>query len=476
MAEMKQDTRRLSRYLIFATVSMALMMTGIAGTSIAVALDAIRTSFDVSVILAGWVIAIFQLTLTASMPVVGKISDVLGRKRTFMACVGLYTLGSAMAALSPSIGWLIVSRFIQALGGGGFLPSAVGIVAREFPESRQRAIGFFSSIFPVGQIVGPVIGGWLIYSFGWKAIFWINVPSGIIVLLLAWFLLPSGAGGQGHIDLPGAGLVAGSLAAGLSALSFIAYARTAQMWLLVGALFAMSGVLLFLFLRHETTATDPIMDLDILKRRPFIAANIYNFVFGAGIIGIMSLIPLFAVSVYGMSYLESGLILVPRGAAVMATSLIVSILLMRLGYRWPILVGTSLAALSLILLSLEPYQLAALGRGLDSKTMLTLILLMMGIGVGMAAPASNNACIELMPERIATITGVRGMFRQAGGAVSVTVATLVLHESATIAAGFRIIFIALAVALLATIPAVLAMPRSPTSSPPGSGRSQERSK
>jgi MFS family permease len=186
-------------------------------------------------------------------------------------------------------------------------------------------------------------------------------------------------------------------------------------------------------------------------------------VFGAGIIGIMSLIPLFAVTVYGMSYLESGLILVPRGAAVTATSLLTSLLLMRLGYRLPILVGTSLAALSLVLLSLEPHQLARLVGDLSSTTSLTLILLLMGIGVGMAAPAANNACIELMPERVATITGVRGMFRQAGGAVSVTVATVVLHESATMAAGFRIIFIALAVALLATIPAILAMPRSPSS-------------
>jgi MFS family permease len=106
MAEMKRDTRRVSRYFVFATVSLSLLMTGVAGTSIAVALEAIRSSFDASVILVGWVIAIFQLGLTASMPVVGKISDVLGRRLTFMACVGLYTAGSAMAALSPNIGLL----------------------------------------------------------------------------------------------------------------------------------------------------------------------------------------------------------------------------------------------------------------------------------------------------------------------------------------------------------------------------------
>ena len=461
MTEVRAERRGLSRYLIFATVSLSLLMTGVAGTSIAVALEAIRSSFDASVILVGWVIAIFQLALTASMPVVGKISDVLGRRFTFMACVGLYIVGSVMAALSPDIGFLIASRFVQALGGGGFLPSAVGIVAEEFPQARQRAVGFFSSIFPVGQIVGPVIGGWLIHAFGWSAIFWVNVPIGLLVLVLAWVLLPAGTRRPGHIDLKGAGLLSSSLATLMGGLSFIGYAETAEMKVVVGTLLGASGALLWLFLRHETSAREPIMELDILTKRPFVAANIYNIMFGAGIIGIMSLVPLFAINVYGMSYLESGLIMVPRGIAMMGTSFVVSLLMMRLGYRWPILIGTSLAAVCLVVLSLEPALLTMLWRGLDSTTSLSLVLLVMGIGVGMAAPASNNACIELMPERVATITGVRGMFRQAGSAVSVTIATLALHQSPTIGAGFQIVFIALAAALLATIPAILIMPKSP---------------
>jgi len=455
--------RDMSRYLIFITVSLGLLLTGIAGTSVAVALESIRSSFGISVVLAGWVIAVFQLTLTASMPIVGKVSDVLGRRRTFMACLGLYIVGSVMAALSTSIWMLIASRVIQALGGGGFLPSAVGIVAEVFPTSRQRAIGFFSSIFPIGQIVGPVVGGWLIDSFGWTSIFWVNVPTGLLVLAMSWILLPRVARREGHVDLIGAMLIAGTLSALMGALSLIAYAATTTMWMLVGLLLAATIVLTLVFLRHEATAKAPIVDLEILTMKPFVAANIYNFVYGAGVIGIMSLIPLFAINVYGISLFESGLILVPRAVGVMATSLIVSILLVRLGYRWPIIIGTCLAALSLLALSLEPRQLTMLGAGLENSTTLALILLVMGVGVGLAAPASNNACIELMPDRVATITGIRGMFRQAGGAVSITIATLVLHESSSIASGFRLVFIALAVAMLATIPAVFAMPRSPTS-------------
>jgi MFS family permease len=154
---------------------------------------------------------------------------------------------------------------------------------------------------------------------------------------------------------------------------------------------------------------------------------------------------------------------VPRAVGMMATSFAVSMLMMRLGYRWPIIGGTLLAAISLVLLSLEPQHLAMLGQDLDSHTSLSLIMLLMGLGIGLAAPASNNACIELMPERAATITGIRGMFRQAGGAVSITVATLILHQSSDLASGFRLVFIALAIAMVATLPAILAMPSSPTS-------------
>lgn len=451
----------MSRYLIFATASLALLLSGIAGTSVAVALEPIRAWFGMSVVLAGWVIGIYQLALTASMPVVGKVSDVLGRKPTFLLCLALFIIGSLGSALAPSMPALLASRFVQALGGGGFMPAAVGIVADEFPRSRQRAIGLFSSVFPVGHIVGPVIGGWLIESLGWRAVFWFNVPAGLLVLVPAVLLLRSGPRRSRAVDLAGAGLIMACLSCLMCSLSLMAYAETRPMWLLVAMLLIGSVILGTVFLRHEARVVEPIIDLEILRGRPFVAANVYNFIYGAGVIGVMALIPMFAIGVYGVSYLESGLILVPRAAGMLAASLVVSLLMMRWGYRRPIVCGTLLAALSLVLLSLEPEHARLAGRELDGVTVLSLILLLMGLGVGLAAPASNNACIELMPHRAATITGIRGMFRQAGGAVSITVATLVLHQTGDLGVGFRVVFVGLAVALVSTLPAIVAMPRSP---------------
>jgi EmrB/QacA subfamily drug resistance transporter len=452
----------MTRYLIFATVSLSLLLSGIGGTSVAVALEAIRADFGVSVVLVGWVIGAFQLAVTVSMPISGKVCDVLGRKPTFMLCVGLFIVGSLCAAMAPNMALLIAARLVQALGAGGFMPAAVGIVAEVFPHSRQRAIGLFSSIFPIGQIAGPVLGGWLIQSFGWRSAFWLNVPVGLAALILAALLLRPGGRQKGQIDLAGAGLVSACLASLMGGLSLVGYATTSQSWLLVALLFATAGALMVLFLRHESRAPDPIIDVQILRERPFLAANIFNLVYGAGVLGVMSLVPLFSINVYGVSYLESGLILTPRAVGMFVTSLVVSMFMMRWGYRRPILAGAGLTMLSLVLLSLEPKHLTMLGQGLDSITVLSLIMLLMGMGVGLSAPASNNACIELMPERAATITGIRGMFRQAGGAISVTMATLVLHQSADAATGFRIVFIALAVVMLATLPAIFAMPRSPT--------------
>jgi len=451
----------VSQYLIFITVSLALFLAGIAGTSVAIALEPIRTSFGVSVVLVGWVIGIYQLALTASMPVVGKISDVIGRKPTYVSCVGLFVAGSLGSALAPNIFVLIACRFVQALGGGGFMPAAVGIVADEFPNSRQKAIGLFSSIFPIGQIVGPVLGGWLVGSFGWRAAFWFNVPVGLFVLVLALSLLRVSSGRKKSIDLAGAVLLVACLSCVMCALSLMAYAESTPMWLLVGLLLTASVVIGVVFVRHESGVPDAIVDLEILKERPFIAANLYNFIYGAGVVGIMSLIPMFAVAVYGISYLESGLILIPRAIGMFITSFTCSMLMMRWGYRWPIVFGTLLAIVSLLLLGLEPGSLKILGGDLSGIVILTLIMLIMGLGVGLAAPASNNACIELMPHRAATITGIRGMFRQAGGAVSITVATLVMQQMNDLAAGFQVVFIGLAIVMLATFPAIFMMPGSP---------------
>ena len=204
------------------------------------------------------------------------------------------------------------------------------------------------------------------------------------------------------------------------------------------------------------------------------AANIYNFIYGACIFGTMSFVPLYAVSIYGMSTLESGLILTPRSVGMMAASTVTSIFLTRWGYRWPMLIGTIILVFSLCLFGVQAPGINVLGMQLGSTALLGVIMLLSGIGMGVAAPAANNACIELMPQRVATITGVRGMFRQSGGTVSIAVTSLLLENIADMAQGFALVFFGLAAVLVLTAPFVFAMPKGPWVLPSAKAANNQR--
>lgn len=441
----------MRKYTIFIIVSLTLVLSAVSATSVAVAFPVLISSFHITLILAGWIISIYQLGVTGIMPIAGRVGDILGKKNTFLLCLLLFTLGSAFCATSSNIGLLIVSRLVQSLGSGGFMPAAVGILSDEFPRSKHRAIGFLSSIFPIGQIVGPNLGGLLVQMFGWRSIFWINVPTCIVMMVLALAFLRREKRKKEKVDLLGSGLLFFFLCSLMAGLSVIGSGQSAKMVLWAASLFCLSALLMVILVKHERKTRNPVIDIDVLKGRPFMAANVYNFVYGVAIIGAMSLVPTYAVFVYKMGTLQSGIIMTPRSVAMMAFSFLTSMYIMRWGYRWPIIAGTVATAAGLILFCFR----------FDSIFFLYLITSVVGMGAGLAAPASNNACIELMPRHAATITGIRGMFRQTGGALSIAAATIVLHTTADMLKGFRIIFIGMAVALVAVIPAVFLMPSAP---------------
>jgi len=195
-----------------------------------------------------------------------------------------------------------------------------------------------------------------------------------------------------------------------------------------------------------------------LKSRPFLAANLYNVIFGVGSVAVFSFVPLYATSVHHLSTLMSGVILTPRSLGIIITSAITSFLLRRLGYRLPMVVGLIVVSLSIILLGqgLPLWKMMGIDSGMVG--ILSCLLLIAGMGMGIANPASNNACIELMPEKVATITGLRGMFKSVGGALGISLITFILHSSSTPADGFRITFVSLGLGLLLAVPLVFLMP------------------
>ena len=139
----------MRRYLIFAVASIILLLSAIDGTAVAVAYPVIISDFNVSLVIAGWILTSYQLALTTALPVSGKISDAFGRKNTFLVFLSLFAVGSLLCSVAPNAPLLIVFRLIQGFGGSGFVPSAMGIVADEFPNSRQKAIGLVCIFSPL---------------------------------------------------------------------------------------------------------------------------------------------------------------------------------------------------------------------------------------------------------------------------------------------------------------------------------------
>jgi EmrB/QacA subfamily drug resistance transporter len=448
--------------LIFAVTHVVLLLTSISITAVSVAFPNITAYYHTSLVLAGWVLSIYQLVAACSMVIMGKVSDVLGRKNTFLICSGLFGIGSLFAALAPNIQLLIVARFIQSIGGGGLVPTIVGMIVEMYPHNRQQAIGVNMSIFNLGGIIGPSVGGWLVTSFGWQSIFWFNVPFVALAVIPLFFLLKSARRGKVRIDFLGAGFFSAFLFAFMIGLSQTAHSTNGLDWLITGFLFVVSSFLLILFIRHELRTRDPLIDLELLRLKPFVAANIYNVMYGACVFGFSSFIPLYAVSVYGMSTIQSGYVLMARAVGMIAAMFTSGFLLVKWGYHKPMLLGSIFLAIGLFLFAFEFSGLKIGGAEISPLMLVSAIAVLMGLGGGIATPASSNACLSLMPHRASTIQGVRGMFRQGGGAISIAIITLILQFIGNMSLGFTIVFISTGILVLLTIPFIFAMPDKDT--------------
>ncbi len=324
----------------------------------------------------------------------------------------------------------------------------------------------FTSILPVGNIIGPNIGGWMVESFGWRSTFWLNIPLSLIVIFVSMKLIKSRQGEGGRLDLPGTAYFTGGLSAFLVALSTIGSAQSGGSWLIPAALFILAIIFMAAFYRRESRVKNPMIDLTFIKTSPFLAANVFNLLYGMAMLGVMSFIPLFATSVYSMSTLASGIILTPRSAGMLIASIVTSVLLPKWGYRGPMLAGTIVCVLSLVLLGLRPSDITVFDAHFSSAVVIGAILFLAGAGMGVIAPAANNACIDLLPERIGTITGLRGMFRQSGSAISIALTALMLEVIPDISRGFTVVFYGLAVIMLIAIPVIFMMPKSARDSMP----------
>ena len=448
-----------TRHIFFILAVSAVMMSSIDSTIVAVAVPQLTTALDAPLLYVGWTITAYQLVQVIMLPLAGKLSDSFGRKRVFLTCVGVFTLGSLLCGLASSIWFLVAARALQAVGGGGLMPSAVGIISDTYRERRAQARGMFSSVLPMGAILGPNVGGFILTHFNWRYMFFINLPIGAIVFLGASLLLSRDAVRKSrHIDFLGVALYAGAIALLLATMTAAGddpdLWHTPYLWLAM----VVSVGLFALFLRHIRRADDPVMDYHLVAHQPFLAANLYNIVFGACVFGISSFIPFYAVSHYGMSTLLSGTVLTPRAIAMSATAMIASMWIIKTGYRRPMVIGVLAISGMLFLLGMGWTEAHIGPFQIDSFWLMASALVLGGIGMGISNPASNNATLDLAPDRAAAMTGVRGMFRLTGGVLSVATIVLILTFFPDRGQGLSAIFLFLSGAVLLAVPLALMVP------------------
>jgi EmrB/QacA subfamily drug resistance transporter len=449
-------------YLTFAVVGLALLMASIDSTIVAVGLPTLLTDLKTNLALIGWTMTGYQFAQSIIMPIAGKLSDEWGRKRLFLGAVALFTLSSIAAGLAPNIYMLIVFRILQGIGGGTFLPSATGIVSDAFGDRRAQAVGLFGSIFPIGGIIGPNIGGLILDNVSWRWIFFVNVPVGILLLVFGSIILAKDTKSVNStnrkIDLTGVGLFVGAIFAVLYGITNWANNRSA-----IGvtiALFVVAAVLFFFFVRHEDRTSQPMIDLRLLRWRPFVGVNIYNFMFGSVVFGVTSFIPYYATIAYGMTPGQDGVLLTPRSITMIIVSALTSLFIIRFRYRLPMIIGIVIISGTLIILSRGFHDLSLAGIGLHSMVLLATLVALVGVGMGIANPASNNAALDLIPEKVAEATGMRGMSRSVGGVIGTAVVTLILSYFPDKARGMQDIYLGLAIIMLLIIPFVFMIPDS----------------
>ena len=441
------------RWLIFAIVSLALLMASVDQTIVATALPTLQRDLHGTVNWASWTITIYALGQILVMPLAGRLGDQFGRKRIFVGAAVLFTVASLCCGLANDIYVLVALRAVQAIGGGAFMPSATGIVAEQFGRDRDRALGLFASVFPIGGILGPVLGGVVLTYWSWRGIFLVNVPIGILLVICASLLIPrTGRHVLGRLDGLGVLLVGTTL---LPAMFGIAYLGSASASLASPAFVVpevLAAVSLTLFVRHARRAPAPFIPARLLVGRGFGVMNLLNFLYGAAALGFSALVPLYAEQRFGIASLEAGTLLTARAVGMISTAALAALLLRRTGHRWPMVIGYVIVIVGMLGLAYGP------AGGVSPYLWLAAAAAVSGVGMGTATPASNNASMSLAPDQAAAIAGLRGMFRQTGGITAISVTTAFLARATDPGLAQAWVFVVFAGILAAALPLIRRVP------------------
>jgi EmrB/QacA subfamily drug resistance transporter len=423
-------TRPVRPNLVLAICCLSLLMVSMDATIVNVALPAIRHDFGTSISGLQWVIDAYTMVVASLLMLAGSMADRFGRRRIFQTGMASFMAGSLLCSLAPDIDSLVAFRVLQALGATMLNPVAMSIITNTFvdPKARARAIGVWGAVVGISMALGPLLGGALTESIGWRSIFWINLPIGAAAIVLAARYVPeSKAARARRVDPVGQVLVFMVLASLIYAV--IEGPRIGWMTAPIAGLFLLSVLAAVALVAYEQRRVDPLIDPRFFHSIPFSSAVLTAILAFSAFSGFLFLNALYLQDVRGLSAFHTGLCTLPLALATMLSSLLSGRLVGAYGTRPSLLVSGLAMAVSAFLLT----HLAA-------ETPLVVLMLdyaVFGIGFGLVNAPITNTAVSGMPKAQAGLAAaVASTSRQVGASIGVAVAGTVVGMRAAGAIDF----------------------------------------
>ncbi|MET7699772.1 MFS transporter [Streptomyces sp. NPDC005485] len=406
------------RMLVLAICCMSLLIVSLDNTVLNVALPSMQKDLHASVAGLQWTIDAYTLVLASLLMLAGSTADRIGRKKIFKAGLVLFTVGSVLCSLAPNLESLVAFRMVQAVGGSMLNPVAMSIITNTFtdPRERARAIGVWGGVVGISMAAGPIVGGLLVDSVGWRSIFWINLPVGLAALLLTLRYVPESRAPKARRPDPFGQFLVIALLGSLTYAIIEAPSSPALRTLAFAAvaLAALAGLL-----RYEPRRTEPLIDLRFFRSAPFSGATVIAISAFAALSGFLFLSTLYLQNVRGLDALHAGLWMLPMAVMCFVCA--------PLSGR---LVGSRGPRLSLLIAGVATTASGVLFAGFEAETSnVTLVLgyVLFGVGFGFVnAPITNTAVSGMPRSQAGVAAAVASTSRQIGGTLGVAVIGAVL--------------------------------------------------